>query len=67
MELYQVTFEKSGIYQVNVIETTNEESARKWYAQHKPTGVGSIIVITIIIGIIVFSVGAIWYKVKNKT
>ncbi len=36
MKLYQVTFEKSGIYQVNVIETTNEESARKWYAQHKP-------------------------------
>ena len=36
MKLYQVTFEKSGIYQMNAIETTNEESARKWYAQHEP-------------------------------
>lgn len=36
MKLYQVTFEKHGIYQANVIETANEESARKWYAQHKP-------------------------------
>lgn len=35
-------------------------------SNEKATGVGSIIVITIIIGIIVFSVGAIWYRVKNK-
>lgn len=39
MKLYQVTFEKHGIYQANVIETTDEESARKWYARHAPESV----------------------------